>query len=165
MDRIDWKCGSSADGMGCHWRGSGGSGTCCWQSCASLEGPLSGEEAQVQMLILNFLKMELKGLLPVQWLNWGMFSAEGYNSFLTNLAPLIYEKSHMKQCSSYAILVRCELTDVPETYCSRIDCISEQTGNFFPLTLGLQVFMKLIAALVIKVHSLGVSGLRATNHF
>lgn len=93
-----------------------------------------------------------------------MFLAEGYNSFPSNVAPLIYEISHMRQCSSYALLVMCELTEFRKTYCSRI-YTSEQTGNFFPPTLGLQIFMKLIGALIIKVQSFGVSGLRATNQF
>lgn len=66
MDRIDRKRGSGADDVGCHCKGLGGRGTCRQQSCASLEVPLSGEGAQVQMLILHFLKIELNGLLPVQ---------------------------------------------------------------------------------------------------
>lgn len=49
----------------------------------------------------------------------------------------------MKQCGSCAVLAMCELTGVPETYCGRTDT-SEQTGNFFSLTLGLQIFLEIM---------------------
>ena len=68
------------------------------------------------------------------------------------LAPLIYEESHMKQYSSYVMLVMCKLADIPGMYHSRTDYISEQAGGFVPLILGLQICMKL-EALITKVHN------------
>lgn len=96
-----------------------------------------------------------------------MFLEEGYNS-PTNLASLTYEKSHMKQCSSYAVLVRCEIADVPEMYYS---IFQNRLGFFSPLDPGTSNLHEINRRLFISynyhtvIHSLGVSGLRAANHF
>ena len=61
----------------------------------------------MQVLPSDFLKRELKGIPPVQLLNWGIFflPAEGHNATFTMEGPLAQEKANWFRAQELPIIL------------------------------------------------------------